>query len=115
MGNYNPFTWNNATATANSRDEIHLPGQPNTTIGSVGLFGSGDDNSAVSKNWFYVSKDGMPWALTIPTTFKYPKEGANMKDAYKYFIAWANSGGVAYPNWYSDQTGYRINSYIYKP
>jgi len=115
IGNYNPFTWNNATATATSRNEIHLPGQANTTIGSAGLFGSGDDNSSASKNWFYVSKDGMPWALTIPTTFKYPKEGANMKDAYKYFIAWANSGGAAYPNWYVDEPGYRTNSFIYKP
>lgn len=115
IGTYNPFIWNNGTATATSRNEIHLPGHHPTSLSNNSLFGTIDDNTSVTGNRFYLSKDGMPWALTIPGTFKYPKEAARVTSAYLHFAGWANSGGLSFTNWYTDLAGNRVNSFIYKP
>ena len=115
LGSYNPFIWNSAVSNTGGRNEIHLPGHTATTLGSTNLFGTNDDNTNIAGNRFYLSKDGMPWALNIPATFKHPIEAANINSAYTKFTGWANSGGLAFTNWYVNLSGNTVNSFIYKP
>jgi LruC domain-containing protein len=115
LGAYNPFIYNNGNVAVSGRNEIHLPGNAPTTLGSTALFGTKDDDSKPNAGKYYLTKTGMPWALTLPTTFKYPKEGARMTKAYTNFASWANSGGVNNPNWYSVLPGNMNNSFIHKP
>ena len=115
LGSYNPFIWNNSTVGISGRNEIHLPGLTPTSLGSTSLFGTGDDNTNILYNKFYLSKDGLPWALNIPAIFKYPIEGANIKSAYTNFSGWANSGGSLFTNWYLNIAGNTVNTFIYKP
>lgn len=114
-GTYNPFIWDNGRVTADGRNEIHLPGHPPTSLCNSKLFGTADDITNVSRSQFYLSKTGMPWALTVPAAFKYPKEGSNITSAYTHFAEWANSGGLSFINWYVDLPGNRETKFIYKP
>ncbi len=115
LGTFNPFIWNFLSGTPTERNEIHLPGYPPTSLGKSKLFGTADDATDANSKNYYLTKKGMPWAINLPATFKYPKEGATMQQAYLNFTAWANSGGVNFPNWYSDIPGNRKNEFIYKP
>lgn len=115
LGAYNPFIFNNSNVAASGRNEIHLPGNAPTTLGSSALFGTKDDNSNAATGKYYLTKTGMPWAITLPASFKYPKEGARMTKAYTNFAGWANSGGVNFPNWYSAIPANMNNNFIYKP
>jgi LruC domain-containing protein len=45
--------------------------------------------------------------------FDYPIETVEIIDAYLHFAEWAQSGGVSYPDWYTDQSGYRVPANIY--
>jgi len=88
--------------------EIHLPGYSATQKFNSSLGGSNLHPSDMFKY-----SDGMMWALMFPADFSYSAEGNSIAKAYKHFAAWAVSGGVEYPDWYMDKTGYRDNELIY--
>lgn len=116
LGSYNPFIWNNGVPNGRGL-EVHLPGKTPTKLANTALFGTGDDNSNASANRYYVTASGLPWAITVPAKpFKYPSEGSLISSGYLKFQAWAESGGIQYPDWYSNSaSGYRNNSYLYNP
>lgn len=96
---YNPFIVN---YSGTSRREVHLQGYMPTKLADKTVFGTGDDNSNLSNKITYVTKSGLPWALTMPVgTFSYASEGINITKAYKHMNAWANSGGSNFMDWYS--------------
>src|SRR5690606_30823694 len=101
LGSYNPFLWD--ASKGNGRDhEIHLPGKKPTTLGSTSSFGTGDDNSSVGSNRYYLTESGLPWAINIPIKpFNYPVEYENISMGYLKFQNWAESGGNSFPDWYS--------------
>jgi LruC domain-containing protein len=94
--------------------EIHLPGFPPTDKADKSLFGTGDDNSVPGSSKYYVSKENYPWAINFPSTYNYPIELQPVTQAYPHFADWARSGGVSFPDWYSNTVlGYRDASKIY--
>lgn len=97
---FNPFIIANKVRA----NEIHLPYQSNTILGSNIVEVSGENNDP---NGHYISKNGYPWALSIIHDFKVPKESIKIYDAYNYFHEWALSGGHTYKDWYKDNPGYR--------
>lgn len=115
LGAYNPFIWNSGVPNGRGL-EIHLPGQTPTKLANTELFGTGDDASNAGDR-HYVTRSGLPWAITLPVKpFKYPSEGSIISAGYLKFQAWAESGGVQYPDWFSNKSsGYRQNNYIYNP
>ena len=94
IGILNPFIY---TAGKRSR-EIHLKGYAPTFQADQSFFGIFDDAS-VGKNT-YTDKQGLPWALAIPQSLKYPKEGVPIWNAYSQFNPWAESNGTQYQSWY---------------
>jgi LruC domain-containing protein len=109
---YNPFIWN--MGADNRRRETHLAGKTPTTLADATLFGTGADNTNVAASRYYVTTTGLPFAISIPTTFSYPIEGTDITSVYLHFAAWAQSGGTSFTDWYSNTaSGYRNSALIY--
>jgi LruC domain-containing protein len=110
---YNPFIWN--MGSDNRRREVHLTGKIPTQLADQGLFGTSADNTSVAASRYYVSKTGLPYAISVPTaTFSYPIEGTDITLVYLNFAQWAQSGGSLFTDWYSNiAVGYRNTSLIY--
>lgn len=109
---FNPFVYNSSGA---SRREVHLVGKTPTSLADLTVFGTADDNSNVAAGRYYVTKTGLPFAISIPTaTFSYPVENADISAAYLHFADWAQSGGTLYLDWYSNSaSGYRVTKNIF--
>ena len=87
---FNPFI----IANEDRGKEIHLANMEPTNLGEEGSYTTGT---------------GFPWGLSIINdSFKVPKEGISILQAYNYFGEWAVSGGTEYLDWYSNtSSGYR--------
>ena len=113
LGSYNPFIWNGTSGFGRGY-EIHLPGQLPTDLANSALFGTNQDNSNLGSGDTYVSKNGrFPWAISVPTTFDYPKEKADINTAYTKFATWVSTGGSQFADWYNNTSGYRNAANIY--
>jgi LruC domain-containing protein len=84
--------------------EIHLPYQQPTSLGKRY---SSTSPGATGSERYYVTPNGMPWAIDIVHDFAPPKEKVPVNLAYNYFSSWAISGGAKYQDWYKDNPGYR--------
>jgi len=106
---YNPFIFVNQ----DRGKEVHLKDHPPTELANTIYFGSEDDGSDPSQNFYYRSKTSLPWAMEVPIDFEYPIEKADIVQTYLHFAAWAQSSGVQYPDWYMNKEGYRNAANIY--
>jgi LruC domain-containing protein len=108
---YNPFIYNTTRG-----NEIHLAGKTPTKLADVSLFGTADDNTSISASRYYVTKTGLPYAISVPVVpFNYPTEGTDITKAYLHFADWAAAGGTKYTDWYSNTAlDYRTTANIFK-
>jgi LruC domain-containing protein len=106
---FNPF----AIINQQRGMEVHLPGYPPTELADRAVFGTANDNTDLTKESYYRSKEGLPWAMNLPVSFAYPLEGQSVTDAYIHFNQWAKSYGFSYMDWYINKEGYRDNTKIY--
>ena len=106
---YNPFIFANKTRST----EIHLPNYAPTTLANTSLFNTGEDTSNPSSQRYYKTSNNLPWAINIYEGYSYPVEKVAIVTAFIHFSEWAQSGGVLYPDWYKDISGYRDASSIY--
>ncbi len=112
ISTWNPFMFVNQ----NRGWEIHKLDFPPTSLVNYSLYGQAQDVSNIGLAKYYLTANNLPWVLDFPTTFSYPLERCNIRWAYLHFEAWAESGGVSYPDWYSNLgVGYRNNSKIFTP
>lgn len=110
ISNFNPFLIVNKVRS----HEVHLPYYPPTDLVNPALFGQYEDNSNPSSNRYYVTDTNLPWAINIYEKFDYPQEKQEIIWAHLKFVEWATSGGVQFPDWYKNLTGYRNQSLIYQ-
>ncbi|MGE0092667.1 MAG: LruC domain-containing protein, partial [Bacteroidales bacterium] len=104
MDNFNMFI------SADSRGkEIHLPGYAPTSKFDVSLV----IGKSLHPEDVFKYNDGMMWGLMFPDVFNYPAEKETITNAYTHFSEWATSGGTLYPNWYSNEEGFRNEELIY--
>ncbi len=106
---YNPFI----IVNKERGKEVHLPFFKPTTLADYSLLGTGQDNSNISQNRYYLSENNIPWAINIPYKFSYPLEKEEITGAHLKFGEWAESNGTVFQDWYMDNSGYRNNSKIY--
>lgn len=110
IANFNPFLIVNKDRT----HEVHLPYYPPTSKANPDLFGTWEDNSNPSSGRYYVNDKNLPWAINIYESFDYPIEKQEILWAHLKFAEWAMSGGVQFPDWYKNLSGYRNESLIYQ-
>jgi len=106
---YNPFIVINSERGR----EVHLPGGAPTDLVDKTLFGTGDDNTDIATQKYYMSDKYLPWAINLPVQFAYPAEKQDITKAYLMFNNWAKSRGFNYMDWYQVKSGYRDNSKIF--
>ena len=107
---YNPFLIKNKDRSI----EIHLADKPPTSLANTALFGTSADNSNIAAGRYYKTSNNLPWGLNLPVTFDYVTETTPINSGYLFFVNWAQSGGVNYPDWYTNKAGYRNTDYIYQ-
>lgn len=106
---YNPFI----VIGGERGREVHLPGGAPTQLADVSLFGTGNDNTNVAQQKYYMSDKYLPWAINLPVKFDYPAEKQDITNAYLMFNVWANSRGFNYMDWYMKKSGYRDEQKFY--
>jgi LruC domain-containing protein len=107
---YNPFL----IANKQRGYEVHLPGYLPTEKANVALFNTLNDATNASRDVFFKTKNGMPFALHLPEKFDYPAEKQSVVSAYPKFFNWVTSGGTQFKDWYQNKSGYRNTEKIYK-
>jgi LruC domain-containing protein/uncharacterized repeat protein (TIGR01451 family) len=110
ISNFNPFL----IVNKNRSHEVHLPNYPPTDLVDMSLFGQWEDASNPATGKYYVTDNNLPWAINIYERFDYPIEKQEILWVHLKFAEWAMSGGVQFPDWYKNLTGYRNNSLIYQ-
>lgn len=107
---YNPFIFVNGDRSR----EVHLPDVAPTAHASADWFGKSQDASDASAGRFYKTRSNRPWALHLPASFRYPKEKAGIRSAYRRLQPWAASGGRQFQDWHSSTApGYRRPEQLY--
>jgi len=104
---YNPFiivsryvSDNNDSYTFMDNIEVHLPNHAPSSLAPSSLFSTLDDSSDTSTGRTYLTGDGKPWALLVPSVFAHPAEGIDIENAYHNYHKWVKSGGSSYRDWY---------------
>jgi len=108
FGAMNPFIFINGDRGR----EVHLSDMAPTSLVNTDYFGTADDDSDPANGRYYKNANNLPWGIDIIHDFVYLQEKSPIILGYTKFAAWAESGGVAFPDWYKDQDGYRNNSYL---
>jgi LruC domain-containing protein len=104
---YNPFIIVNRERGR----EVHLAGYKPTQLADKNLFKTGEDDSQGNK--YYQTKQNLPWAIHVATSFQYPIEKAPINKAYLKFNNWAESGGTSFKDWFNNKTNYTNPLKIY--
>ncbi|MFT4850751.1 MAG: LruC domain-containing protein [Sediminicola sp.] len=121
---YNPFL----TANGDTNYEVHLAGelytgttQPTTFPGFAPSFAQA--NNDVNGDYIVdagvelnvpplTNMGGMPWAINIAGEYVPPLPGEFITKGHLKFLEWAQSGGVDFPDWFMDLSGYRDSNYL---
>ncbi len=93
--------------------EVHLPGYEPTDLVDTSLFGTRDDDTQPGSYKYYLTDKNLPWAINLPTSFKYPVEKTNILDTYVHYQRWAQSSGYTFMDWYQDKPGYTHEAHVY--
>lgn len=100
---YNPFM----VVNLERGREVHKSGKACTSKATQAYFGTLFDRTNQSSKW-YVGPGNLPWVLDMPSSFRYPLAGHNIRNAYLKIAEWGNSAGATYSDWYSNTAaGYR--------
>jgi LruC domain-containing protein len=83
--------------------EIHLKNKGLTSLGSSEFFGTAHDSSDAGSDHYFQNSSGLPWAIEVPSGWKYPVEGIDITTAYPEFAGYAMSGGAVNTDWYSSE------------
>jgi LruC domain-containing protein len=93
--------------------EVHLAGKTPTNLADMSLLGTWFDDSDPVSEKYYQSANNLPWGIDVPVSFDYVVEKNEIVAAHLKFGAWAESGGIQFPDWYEDLSGYRNSALIY--
>lgn len=100
INNIDIFAITAPSTTQRRRTEVHVAGFAPTDLGGTHYFNSGNDDSSVAENRYYLSKENLAWAVVIPQEFAWPFENRNVTMVYDKFRSWITTGGQQDNNWY---------------
>jgi LruC domain-containing protein len=107
---FNPFIY----IDGNRGKEVHLPGYLPTSLANSSYFRTYQDNTSPGQNIYYKTKNNLPFALNLPSTYSHLLEREAINHGYLKFVPWVQSNGNLFPDWYSNMlNNYRQSSKIY--
>jgi LruC domain-containing protein len=80
--------------------EIHLPDKAPTEAFRSDFFGRRDDRSEPQNGRYFVSANGMPWAINVGVEMQYSLEYMDVIYAYPLFSSFIANQGVVDADWY---------------
>ena len=80
--------------------EIHLPDNAPTEAFRVDFFGRRDDRSEPQNERYFVSENGMPWAINVGVELQYSLEYMDLIYAYPLFSSFIANQGLVDADWY---------------
>ena len=97
--------------SANYAHQTHLPEFDHSASGGANLFGSEEDCSnqictapdgtAVdNSDRFYITRQGLPWAVAFPRASAWPQEGVPIDQAYPHLLTYIHSLGTLGGDWW---------------
>ncbi len=107
---FNPYI----TVNLEREKEVHLADKKPSSLANKSYFATLDDNSDLSNNRFYKTKNNLPWALDVAIDLPYTKEGIDITKGHLKLASWAKSGGAIDQDWYLDLPGNRDYDNLYK-
>lgn len=107
------------TNIGQGRTEIHIPGDPITSLGKKLEVEEG----AININYYasqFVSEDSeFPYAISLSgvADWKAPEPGVRIDKTFKYYKAWRDAKGFNHMDWYYNKKGsdYRYDNNYYDP
>ena len=100
INNIDVFAITAPATTKRKRTEVHVAGFTPTDLGGTHYFNSGNDDSSVAENRYYLSKENLAWAVVIPQEFAWPAENRKVTMVYDRFRSWITTGGQRDNDWY---------------
>jgi LruC domain-containing protein len=85
--------------TGSPGHQVHLPQYAGTARMDAALFGTADDGSTANRH--FVNRQGLPFALNVPSNIAWPREWQSIEGAYPDIIRFAASAGGEAGNWYA--------------
>lgn len=101
INNIDIFAITTPATVKGKRTEVHVAGFAPTDLGSTAYFKSGNDNSSVAENRYYLSNENLAWAIVIPQEFAWPTESKIITTVYDKFQSWITTGGQQNKDWYT--------------
>ena len=92
------------TTVKRERTEVHVAGFAPTDLATTYYLNSGNDNSSVAENRYYLSKENLAWAVVIPQEFAWPTEHQKITTVYDKFKSWVTTGGQQDNDWYKSHS-----------
>jgi|GEM_PF-1525468 LruC domain-containing protein len=80
--------------------EIHLPDKAPTEAFRTDFFGRRDDRSEPQNGRYFVSANGMPWAINVGVEMHYSLEYMDVIYAYPLFSSFIANQGLVDADWY---------------
>lgn len=80
--------------------EIHLPNKAPTEAFRTDFFDRGQDRSEPENKRYFVSENGMPWAINVGVEWQYPLEYMDVIYAYPSFSSFIANQGLIDADWY---------------
>jgi LruC domain-containing protein len=80
--------------------EIHLPDKTPTEAFRTDFFGRQDDRSEPQNGRYFVSENGMPWAINVGVEMQYSLEYMDVIYAYPLFSSFIANEGLVDADWY---------------
>ncbi|MDR1003574.1 MAG: LruC domain-containing protein [Prevotellaceae bacterium] len=105
IGKIDMFIISREAAKGSPRIEVHVAGYPPTDLADTKVFGTGNDNSAMERQHYYLSHENLAWGVVIPDHFDWPLEAKMVTNVYPDFAAWVTSGGKEAQDWYLRNNG----------
>lgn len=107
------------TNIGQGRTEIHIPGDPITSLGKKLTV----EDGAININYYasqFVSEDNkFPFALSLSgvADWKAPEPGVRIDKTFKNYKAWRDANGFSHMDWYYNKKGndYRYGNNYYDP
>ena len=83
--------------------EVHMKNQAPTEVFDATLFdlSGADDVSQQESGLFFLTENGLPWAIEVGVQWLHPLEGVDITDAYDSFANFAQSSGKQNPQWFN--------------
>lgn len=91
--------------------EMHLADMEPTEQADTGMLATGDDTSSQEQQRFFKNANNLPWAMEMATSWKHPKSGVDLLQAYPKFRDHILSNKQEFKDWY--QSHRRVDSQVY--